>query len=413
MHPHTPDNAILEDLQQAVAEGRISPDEVMRLLAGRPPVTVADLVDRYLAAANPSTAKKHRSPLVLLRDGWSVLPEDLDAIRPLAAQHGMPMPTDPRPAVRLPRTTKMEADGTDVDAPGRFLLLAAGIGHLPVADVEPDALKVLAKVVRTRAHHREACRDATRRRDGRHAAGYTGITAHNSFRDAVRALFELARDVRDVDLGGRFPPAGIKAIAPPPRRRQKLSDHELQQAWDVTRLGGSDPELDTMLFRAHVTGGARRGGVMGLVLEDLDHSTATIRLHEKNDKVRRQPVPPSLLADLEAFARSRGATAPTDRVFRYRNGRPLTARRYDTWLQRVQAALPWADKRGFDSHTLRAHAGATIERLAGHAVSERFLRHDANNVTAIYTEATEAEVAAAVAAMTGEPHPLDPSGLPS
>lgn len=165
--------------------------------------------------------------------------------------------------------------------------------------------------------------------------------------------------------------------------------------------------LDAMLYRLHVTGGARREGGLNLRLCDLDELRGLVRLDEKNGEVRWQPVPPSLVRDLMAFATSRGASNPEDAVFRFKDGRPMTDRRYDTWHKRVQRQLNWADEIGFDAHTLRHHAGSVVERLAGKAVAKAFLGHrSVSDVTDIYTAASQAEVAAAVAVMTGEPHPL-------
>jgi len=89
--------------------------------------------------------------------------------------------------------------------------------------------------------------------------------------------------------------------------------------------------------------------------------------------------------------------------------RPLTGRRYDTLFQRVQATLPWADQVAFTAHGLRHTAGTLVERLAGTQVARRFLGHADRTVTDTYTDASEAEVAAAVARLTGQPHPLAPA----
>ena len=163
-----------------------------------------------------------------------------------------------------------------------------------------------------------------------------------------------------------------------------------------------------MLYQFHIKTGARREGALNLRLCDLDDATARVRLDEKFGQIDWQPAPLSLIRDLRAIAIARGAKGDEDKVFR-KHGTPISARRYDSWLKRVQAGLPWADKIGVDAHTLRHHAGSVIERIAGKAVAHRFLRHTGQDVTDIYTEATEAEVARAVALMTGEPHPLDVS----
>jgi integrase len=55
---------------------------------------------------------------------------------------------------------------------------------------------------------------------------------------------------------------------------------------------------------------------------------------------------------------------------------------------------------------LRHTAITAVERHAGYAVAQAFAGHCAASVTGTYTRARIAEVAAAVAALTGEPHPL-------
>jgi integrase len=72
----------------------------------------------------------------------------------------------------------------------------------------------------------------------------------------------------------------------------------------------------------------------------------------------------------------------------------------------VQNALPWSVRTPVTAHVLRHTAASSVERLAGLAVAEKFLGHEPNSVTATYTQARLEEVAATVAVITGEPHPL-------
>jgi integrase/recombinase XerC len=109
---------------------------------------------------------------------------------------------------------------------------------------------------------------------------------------------------------------------------------------------------------------------------------------------------------LRLHACRRGATHGTDKVFRTRRCIPTSRRHYDTLFRHVQDALPWSVRTPVTAHVLRHTAASAIERIAGLAVAEKFLGHEPNSVTATYTEARLEEVAAAVAVMTGEPHPL-------
>jgi hypothetical protein len=56
--------------------------------------------------------------------------------------------------------------------------------------------------------------------------------------------------------------------------------------------------------------------------------------------VRWQPVSPTLMAHLLQHARDRHGP-PTGQLLRYRDGKPLTYRRYDHLWQRIGEHLPW------------------------------------------------------------------------
>ena len=95
-----------------------------------------------------------------------------------------------------------------------------------------------------------------------------------------------------------------------------------------------------------------------------------------------------------------------DSVLRGRRGRPITRRRYNTVFDRARPCLPWAERTPVSAHILRHTAITAVERHAGFAVAQAFAGHSASSVTGTYTRARLAEVAAAVAASTGEAHPL-------
>jgi hypothetical protein len=58
------------------------------------------------------------------------------------------------------------------------------------------------------------------------------------------------------------------------------------------------------------------------------------------------------------------------------------------------------------AHVLSHTAITAVERIAGFAVAQRFAGHGPNSVTGTYTKADIAEVAKAIAMLTGEHHPL-------
>jgi hypothetical protein len=89
---------------------------------------------------------------------------------------------------------------------------------------------------------------------------------------------------------------------------------------------------------------------------------------------------------------------------------PLTRRRYNTLFDRIQEALPWADHAGLRSHDLRTTGSVFVERATSYATARAWLRHRAGNPTDTYVKANFSEAAAAVALLTGAPHPAAESG---
>jgi integrase len=93
-------------------------------------------------------------------------------------------------------------------------------------------------------------------------------------------------------------------------------------------------------------------------------------------------------------------------VFRTRDGTPITRRRYNTIFDRARPCLPWADRTPVSAHVLRYTAINAVGRLAGYAVAQAFAGHAPPSVTGLYLRARPCDVAAAVAILTDEPHPL-------
>ncbi|MCL4414244.1 MAG: site-specific integrase, partial [Actinobacteria bacterium] len=255
----------------------------------------------------------------------------------------------------------------------------------------------------------EAGRRARRRRPG-----CTGRSAEENCVAALRALYRRAVKAKVVACN---PAAEVDKPQRLQNRRRALSASELAELWEALTCLSRDPELDLLLVRFHLETGARRAGAIGLCLGDVDPCRQTVWLHEKFDKEREQPVSANLLHALFSHAESRGARDPEDPVFRYRTvdpgtgaGRPLTRRHYNTVFEQLQRALGWAERMGLCAHVLRHTAGTAVERPGGHAVAIAFLGHAQSGraTTGIYTKASIHEVAAAVALLTGEPHPLAP-----
>jgi integrase/recombinase XerC len=234
-----------------------------------------------------------------------------------------------------------------------------------------------------------------------------GHSAVENFITALRCLYNQA--VTDGLISEAENPA---SKVDKPRRlkstRHAVPDARLAEINQVAATTGDDPALDTLLLRLHIETACRRGGALALRLVDLDPAQCQILLREKGGTQRWQPVSPTLMAHLQHHARERHAP-PGGRLLRYRNGRPITHRRYDYLWDRIGRHLPWVATQQISTHWLRHTTLTWVERNFSFAVARAYAGHtDGDNkaTTTTYVGAEIHEVAAALAALTGEPHPL-------
>ena len=197
-----------------------------------------------------------------------------------------------------------------------------------------------------------------------------------------------------------------------PRRlastRHALAADRLAEIVAAATSTGNDPDLDGLILRLHIETACRRGGALALRLVDLDDVQCLVRLREKGGTVRWQPVSPTLAQRLADHARERPAT-PDLPLLRYRSGRPITARRYDHLWQRVGRQVGWVQTQQVSTHWLRHTTLTWVERNFGYAVARAYAGHVGRGdtgTTATYVRADIHEVAAALAALTSEDHPL-------
>ncbi|MCC3316714.1 integrase [Nocardia sp. 852002-20019_SCH5090214] len=262
---------------------------------------------------------------------------------------------------------------------------------------EPTALELKEMV--EQARHAAAARKNSR--GGRSAAEHMV--------GAIRCLYRHARD------DGYVPAAGNAAahIDKPRRRpssRTALSDGQLTQINRVVATTGNDPDLDSLIVRLHIETACRRGGALALRPRDLDETNCLIWLREKDQSDRWQPVSPTLMKALVSHG-NRSAD-PAGQLLCYRNGRPVTGRRYDYLWDRVGREIPWVKIQQVTAHWLRHTTLTWVERNFGYATARAFAGHaepsGADGPTLTYVRASLPEVAAALAALVGEPHPLAP-----
>ncbi|MCY7287528.1 MAG: hypothetical protein LH624_04595 [Cryobacterium sp.] len=100
------------------------------------------------------------------------------------------------------------------------------------------------------------------------------------------------------------------SVAKPKRlasTRCALADERLHEISEVAGSTGNDPDLDLLLIRLHTETGCRRGGALTLRPSDLDIEQCLIRLREKGETVRWQPVSPTLMRWLVVHGKEREA----------------------------------------------------------------------------------------------------------
>jgi integrase/recombinase XerC len=194
-----------------------------------------------------------------------------------------------------------------------------------------------------------------------------------------------------------------------PSTWRAVPDTQLAEINEVAATTGNDPELDTLLLRLPTETACRRGGALALRPADLDPDQCLILLREKGETMRWQQVSPTLMARLIQHARDRHA--PKDgQLLRYANGRPITSRRYDHLWTRIGIQLPWVRTQQISTRWIRHTTLTWVERTSGYATARAYAGHTGTGgeagVTSTYVRASLHEVAAALATLTGEPHPL-------
>lgn len=235
---------------------------------------------------------------------------------------------------------------------------------------------------------------------------------------AAQALHRRARKAGH-DVGVAL--AELSAPAPPKTPSRQATLEQMKELWTTVPLISDDPELDVLLVWAELELAPRRGGLLGLRYDGLLETDCAVRLREKGDKERIQPVSRALLDALRRHAVSRGGPelGPESPVFYHRPGRwrrghdhfrggewttdphPIGKSRFETLFRNLRKALPWAAAMRLRPHDLRHVVAGTVERNFSYAVAAAYVGHQTPTVTGTYTRATEAEVRHAHTALWG------------
>ena len=235
-----------------------------------------------------------------------------------------------------------------------------------------------------------------------------GTHAAENLISALRCLYNRAVDDGLIEEKDN-PARKVDKPRRMPSTRRALTDKELAEINQVAATG-DDPELDTLILRLHTETACRRAGALAIRPRDLDREKCLILLREKGETFRWQPVSPTLVAGLVQHAEERRAPS-NGRLLRYRDGHQITERRYDGLWVRIGRELPWVRTQGISTHWIRHTTLTWVERNFGYAVAHAYAGHtdgkgDTGSATTTYVRATLTEVAAALSALTGEPHPL-------
>jgi integrase/recombinase XerC len=158
-----------------------------------------------------------------------------------------------------------------------------------------------------------------------------------------------------------------------PSTRRAVADTRLAEINQVAATTGDDPELDTLILRLHTETACRRGGALALRPADLDREQCLVLLREKGETVRWQPVSPTLKGALINHAEERHSP-PDGRLLRYRDGQPVTYRRYDGLWVRIGRHLPWVRAQQISTHWIRHTTLTWVERNFGFAVAQAVRR---------------------------------------
>jgi integrase/recombinase XerC len=213
----------------------------------------------------------------LLLERMGISPTDL-----LTDLHRTPAPVF---ADYIPRVAQAVTDGTRRAYSPYWKRVASEWATRSLTDV--TALDISQLAERTRA-------TAVQRRNSR-----GGRSAAEHMLAAIRCLYKHA--VADgIVTAADNPAARVPKQRRLPSTRRALPDSRFDELCRTAACTGNDPALDTLLLRLHIETACRRGGALALTPQDLDAEQSLIRLREKGDTIRWQPVSPTLMSHLIA-----------------------------------------------------------------------------------------------------------------
>jgi integrase len=365
--------------------------------------TVAEHVSTYLARSTPTTRDTYSTHLLrMVRDVGPVCDQTCEPClqRELPRQH---------------------VDGSMVEdyvcrcdckpcVSSRITIPALG-GRIVGTDVYTlELTRDLAAVARRYAVKSGVVDNRGRARRGLPAKRADGHNAEESAIAALRSLFTSGAAY----LGAANPAKAVRKPRRDPKERRPMQPFELAELHLVTVTGGNDPELDGLALDTGIATSARSEGIELLSVGQLHRPTQMIHVRDKGKRLVPMPVSADLIDALLQHAISRGGPQcdptspdyrPDSRVFRQKNGAPISGRRIDRLAERWQRSLPWALEEGVTFHYIR-HTIAAYLAQVGPQYKKRYLRHADNTVTDIYGKCPIDDFAGVMATLLGFEHPL-------
>jgi site-specific recombinase XerD len=282
-----------------------------------------------------------------------------------------------------------------------FDRLASRFGTTPLSAVRPVDLAQQRDGV-----HREVGAARVRRAEvrGRELRSYDpDAHGHGAAENYVRsARFFFRAAVNDGLLDGS-PAADLEAPPRPPAPERPLTEQELTDLRRVAGETGKDPELDVLLLDFLRQTAARREGALNLRRAHLHHRQHAVTLSEKRGTVRLVPLSGAMLVRLDDFSHGRGGRRPQDHVFRYRDGTPLTRRRFNSLFDRLDRHCDWSEQLDVGAHWLRHTTLSDISAVSGLRVAQAYAGHKPGRRSAIeiYTQVEFDDLAAAYERLFG------------
>lgn len=226
-------------------------------------------------------------------------------------------------------------------------------------------------------------------------------------RGAAENLVRSARFFFKVAMNDGLLADSPAARVMPPRRptppERPLTTAELEDVLRVASTTGDDPDLDRrlVLFIRHTA--CRREGCINLVRGGLHLHDGLVTVSEKHGQMRDLPLANWMLKDLDQFAARRSARNPADAVFRYRDGHPLTRRRFNTLFDRLDRETTWSEPLDVGPHWLRHTTLSDITAMSGVRVAEAYAGHAPESAPTIfrYTHVESDDLARAYEALFG------------